>query len=384
MPWSNQGGGGWQGGGGGGGGRGPWGQGPRGGGGGQRPPDLEELLRRGQDRFKGMFPGGSGGGMSGRAIGLIAAFVLVGLWLYASAYRVNADEQGVVLRFGAYAYTTQPGLRFAPWPVETVIKPQVTRVNREEIGFRSGGDASRQGGVRDIADESLMVTGDQNIVDIDFAVLWVIRDAGEFLFNVENPAMTIKLAAESAMREVIGKNNIQRILTEGRGPIEQSTRDLLQRMLDSYGAGVSIQQVSLQKVDPPSQVIEAFRDVQAAQADRERAQNEAEAYRNDIIPRARGEAQRLAQQAEAYKQEVTANAQGEAARFVSVYNEYRQARDVTARRMYLETMEQVLRGTNKVIVDKQEGGGGVVPYLPLQELQRARPPQAHQPTGAAR
>jgi membrane protease subunit HflK len=380
MPWSNQGGG-WQGGGG---GRGPWGQGPRGGG--PRPPDLEELLRRSQDRFKGMFPGGGGGGLSGRALGLVVLVVLLG-WLATGIYRVNADEQGVVLRFGEYSRTTQPGLNYHwPWPLETVLKPPVERQNREEIGFRSLGNSTRQATtLRDVPDESLMLTGDQNIVDIDFAVQWRIRNAREFLFNVENPPLTIKLVAESAMREVIGKTPIQRVLTEGRGPIEQGTKDLMQLVLDSYRSGIVIQQVNLQKVDPPSQVIEAFRDVQAAKADRERAQNEAEAYRNDIIPRARGEAQRMAQQAEAYKQEVTNNAQGEAARFVSVYNEYRQARDVTARRLYLETMEQILRGTNKVVIDQSKGGAGVLPYLPLPELQRARPAQpSQQPTGATR
>jgi membrane protease subunit HflK len=363
MPWSNQGGG-WQGGGG---GRGPWGQGPRGGG--PRPPDLEDLLRRGQDRFRGMLPGGD---LSGKTL-IFGVIVLALIWLATGVYRVNADEQGVVLRFGAYSRTTMPGLNYhLPWPIESVLKPPVSRQNREEIGFRSVGDPVRQVSIRDVPDESLMVTGDQNIVDIDFAVQWRIKDAGEFLFNVENPSQTIKLVAESAMREVIGKSQIQRVLTEGRGPVEQSTRDLMQRVLDSYKAGILIIQVNLQKVDPPSQVIEAFRDVQAAQADRERATNEAEAYRNDIIPRARGEAQRMVQAAEAYKQEVTANAQGEAARFTSVYNEYRLAKDVTARRMYLETMEQILRGTNKVVVDQKAGAPGVQPYLPLPELQRPR------------
>jgi membrane protease subunit HflK len=375
MPWSNQGGGGWQGGGGG--GRGPWGQGPRGGGGSQ-PPNLEELLRKGQDRFKNLLPGGN---LSGRGIA-VGVLILVAVWLASGFYRVNADEQGVVLRFGQYVKTTQPGLNYRlPWPIETALTPPVERVNREEIGMRGPSDFGR--GTRDGGEKSLMLTGDQNIVDIDFAVLWKISDAGKFLFNIENPAQTVKVVAESAMREVIGKNPIQRILTEGRGQIEQRTKTLMQQVLDSYDAGILVTQVNLQKSDPPAQVIDAFRDVQAALADRERAQNEAEAYRNDIVPRARGEAQRLLQQAEAYKQEVVSNADGEAARFTSVFNEYKVAKDVTARRLYLESMEQILRGTNKIIIDQRNGGGGVVPYLPLPEL-KGRPPVPAPVAGAAR
>lgn len=362
MPWNNQGGP-WQSGGG---NRGPWGQGPRGpGGGGSQPPDLEELLRRGQDRLRDLMPKGSLGGKS------VLVVLLLGLaaWFGSGFYRVSPDEQGVVLRFGAFAKTTQPGLNYhLPWPIESVLTPKVTRVNREEIGFRSGGDSSARGGARQVPPESLMLTGDENIVDIDFVVFWVIRDAGEFLFNIENPSATIKAVAESAMREVIGKNQIQKILTEGRQPVEQATQALMQQVLDSYKAGVTITQVNLQKVDPPAQVIESFRDVQSAQADRERAQNEAEAYRNDVIPRARGEAQRIVQQAEGYKQEVIANAQGEASRFTSIYNQYKLAQEVTVKRMYLESMEHLLKGTNKVIVDNKENGG-VLPYLPLPQLQ---------------
>jgi membrane protease subunit HflK len=363
MPWSNQGGG-WQGGG----GRGPWGQGPRGGGSGPQPPDLEELLRRGQDRFRGLIPSG---GVGGRGLALLILVAILA-WGVSGFYRVQPDEQGVVLRFGAWVKTTQPGLNYRwPWPIETALTPKVTRVNREEIGFRSGESSARQV-VRDITEESLMLTGDENIVDIDFAVFWVIKDAGEFLFNIERQDSTIKAVAESAMREVIGKNQIQRVLTEGRQPVELATQQLMQQVLDGYKSGVQVTQVNLQKVDPPGAVIDAFRDVQSAQADRERAQNEAESYRNDIIPRARGEAQRQMQQAEAYKQEVIANAQGEAARFLSVYNEFKVAKDVTAKRMYLETMEQVLRSMNKIIIDNSSGGSGVVPYLALPELQKRR------------
>lgn len=376
MPWSNQGGG-WQGGGG---GRGPWGQGPRGGGpngsggggfGGPNPPNLEELLRKSQDRFRNLMPGGS---VSGRGV-LLLILVAVAIWLGTGIYRVDTDEQGVVLRFGKVHSVTEPGLRYRlPWPIESVLTPKVTTVNREEVGFRSLGEtAARAGQQRDVPEESLMLTGDENIVDIDFTVLWQVKDAGQYLFNVVDPARTIKQVAESAMREVVGKNNIQFILTDGRTKIADDTRLLMQSILDGYNAGVVVNQIALQRTEPPASVIDAFRDVQAAQADRERTQNEAEAYRNDIVPRARGEVQRLLQQAEAYKQEVVANARGEASRFSQVYEEYRQARDVTAKRMYLETMEQILRGTNKVVIDSR-GGNGVVPYLPLNELQKKPTP----------
>jgi len=224
-----------------------------------------------------------------------------------------------------------------------------------------------------------MLTGDENIVDIDFEVQWLIKDAGQYLFNLETPTVTIKAVGESAMREVIGKNPIQRILTEGRQPIELATQQLMQSILDQYGAGVLVTLVNLQKVDPPGAVIEAFRDVQSAQADRERAQNEAESHRNDIIPRARGEVQRLIQEAEAYKQQVVATAQGDASRFLAVYQEFKVAKDVTIKRIYLETMEQVLRGMNKIIIDNPPSGGGVVPYLPLPEIQqRKRAPEGKQ------
>ncbi|WP_374303614.1 FtsH protease activity modulator HflK [Ferrovibrio sp.] len=380
MPWSNQGGG-WQGGGG---GRGPWGQGPRGNGpsgpggggfGGPNPPNLEDILRKGQDKFRNLMPGGD---VSGRGI-LLLILVALAIWLGTGFYRVDTDEQGVVLRFGKVHSVTEPGLRYRlPWPVDSVLTPKVTTVNREEIGFRSLGDSPTRGAQqRDVPEESLMLTGDENIVDIDFTVLWQVKDAGQYLFNVVDPSRTIKQVAESAIREVVGKNNIQFILTEGRTKIADDTRRVMQAVLDGYNAGVVITQVALQRTEPPASVIDAFRDVQAAQADRERAQNEAEAYRNDIIPRARGEAQRLLQQAEAYKQEVIANAQGDASRFTQVYNEYRLAKDVTTKRMYLETMEQLLRGTNKVIIDGHSGQG-VLPYLPLPELQKKQPQQSQQ------
>ncbi len=372
MPWSNQGGGG---GGGpwgpppGGGGQNPWGRPPggggSGGGGGPQPPDLEDLLRRGQDRLKKVMPGGVG---SGRGVALVIG-LLAAVWLASGIYRVEADEQGVVLRFGQWVRTEQPGLRYhLPAPIETVLMPKVTRVNRIEVGYRSAGDGRR--GDRDVPDESLMLTGDENIVDIDFTVFWVIKDAGQYLFKIRDPEATVKKAAESAMREVIGRTDLQPALTEARQQIETSTRQLLQAMLNDYEAGIEVTQVQLQKADPPAPVIDAFNDVQRARADRERARNEAEAYRNDVIPRARGDAERLIQEASAYREQVVNLAQGDADRFRKVYDAYSTAKDVTAKRMYLETMEEILRGANKVIIDgNAQGAQGVVPYLPLGQLQ---------------
>lgn len=367
MPWNNQGGGGgWQGGGPG----GPWGGRPGGnnGGGGPnvQPPDLEELIRKSQDKIREIFPGGSGGGFSKRAIGL-AVLVLAGIWLFSGFYRVQPEEQGVELRFGKFKEITTPGLNYHwPSPIESVLTPQVTRVNRIEVGFRSGRSASNE-----LVDEALMLTGDENIVDINFVVLWKINDAADFLFNIRDPEATVVAAAESVMREIIGQTPIIEVTTEGRRAIEQRAREQLQMLMNDYGAGILVDEVQLQKADPPAEVIDSFRDVQRAQADRERAQNEAEAFANDIIPRARGDAEQLSQQAQAYEQEVVANASGEAERFISVLTEYRNAEDVTMKRIYLETMESVLRDMNKIIID-QEAGSGVVPYLPLPEIQNRR------------
>ena len=368
MPWNNQGGGNGGGpwgsppGGGGGNGNNPWGRPP---GGGQQPggPDLEELLRKGQERFKNLTPGGLGGGK-----GILLGVVALGLiWGLSGIYRVQPDEQGVVLRFGQYVRTEQSGLRYhLPSPIETAETPKVTRVNRLEIGYRSAVDNRRGGG--DVLDESLMLTGDENIIDIDFTVMWKIKDAGNYLFKIREPELTVKMAAESAMREVIGRTDIQPALTEARQDIEQQTKLLLQTMLDEYQSGIEITQVQLQKVDPPAPVVDAFNDVQRARQDRERLRNEAEAYRNDIIPRARGEAEQLIQQASAYREQVVSLAQGDAQRFAQVMAAYNQAPEITARRMYLETMQEVLGGANKVIIDQGKGGPGVVPFLPLQEL----------------
>ena len=348
----------------------PWGTPPGGGNGsgkGPTPPDIDALIRDIQSKIKRFLPGGSSSG--GKPIGLIL-IIIAFVWLASGLYRVGPDEQGVVLRFGKFVKTTQPGLHYhIPLPVETVQTPKVTKVNRIDIGFRSERDSgfSQGGGVADVPQESLMLTGDENIVNIDFSVFWVIKDAGKFLFEIQDPEGTVKAAAETAMREVIAKSKIQPVLTEGRAQIEIETQEIIQSILDEYNSGIQITQVQTQKADPPDQVIDAFRDVQAARADMERSKNEAEAYANDVIPRARGEAAKIMQAAEAYKQKVVAQAEGEASRFVSIYNEYAKAKEVTQERMYLETMEKVLADIDKVIIEKN-AGSGVIPYLPLPEL----------------
>ena len=364
MSWSSQGGG----------GDGPWGGSPRGGGGGggrrrgqPPPPDLEEVLRRGQDRFRKWMPG-----LRGTRGLILLILVAIGIWLLTGFYRVQPDEQGVVLRWGEWTKTTQPGLNYhLPWPFETVIRPKVTKVNRAEIGYRTLIDSNRGAVTRPVPDESLMLTGDENIIDVKFTVFWRIHDAGQFLFNIQAPERTVKDAAESSMREVIGKTRLQSALAEERLLLAQQTHQLTQSVLDDYGAGIEITQVEPQDIAPPEAVVAAFRDVQAARADQERAKNEAESYRNDIIPRARGAAERLVQEGRAYKEEVVAKAQGEAARFLSIYAEYTQNTDVVRRRMYLETMESVFAGMDKVFIDSAaQNNAGVVPYLPLPELQR--------------
>ena len=352
----------------------PWGSPPGGGNGsgrGPTPPNIDKLIRDIQEKIKKFLPGGASTGNKPIFFGLI---VLIIIWALTGLYRVLPDEQGVVLRFGKYVSTTQPGLNYhIPYPIENVFTPKVTKVNRMDIGFRSGSDTgfSSGGGVADVPEESLMLTGDENIVNIDFSVFWVIKDAGKFLFKIQDPQGTVKAASETAMREVIAKSKIQPILTEGRSKIEIETQEIIQNILDEYESGIQITQVQTQKADPPDQVIDAFRDVQAARADMERSKNEAEAYRNDVIPRARGEAAKILQAAEAYKKKVVAQAEGEASRFIAIYNEYAQAKVVTQERMYLETMEKVLADIDKVIIDKN-ASSGVVPYLPLPELKKKK------------
>jgi modulator of FtsH protease HflK len=370
MPWNAQGGGPW-----GSGGKGPWGSGPQPGSSGPNPPDLEEILRRGQDRLRRVLPGGA---MSGKGFALIALAVIA-LWGLSGFFRVEPDELGVVLRFGQEVREVQPGLNYhLPYPVETALTPKALRVNKIDIGMRVVDDVRRGGTtVRDVPEESLMLTGDENIVDVDFAVLWKVKPTGvgNYLFNIQNPEGTVKAVAESAMREVIGRSDIEPILTGARQNTENAVHDLLQKTLDSYGAGIVIQQIQLQKVDPPAQVIDAFRDVQAARADLERSVNEAQTYANTVVPEARGRVAQITQAAEAYRSQTVAEATGQTSRFVKIYDQYKKAPELTRERMYLETMERVLGGSEKVIVDQGAGGTGVVPYLPLNQLGPSQTPR---------
>ena len=334
----------------------------------QTSAEGDDLAQKFQDGLKNIF-GGNGKQDAKKPIILFIIGAII-VWALSGFYRVDADEQGVVLRFGKYTNMTQPGLNYhLPYPIESVMTPKVTRVNRVDIGFRSSGDVSRSGAISEIKEESAMLTGDENIVDINYSVFWVIKDAGKYLFNVQDPQGTIKAVAETAMREIIARKKIQSILTQGRTDIETEAHKIMQNILDQYNSGVEVTQVQAQKSDPPAQVIDSFRDVQAAKADKERQQNEAQAYANDVIPRARGEAAKIVQDAEAYKREVVAQAEGEASRFIAIYNEYAKAKTVTQERIYLETMEKVLSGVNKIIIDKQSGSG-VVPYLPLPDLKK--------------
>lgn len=376
MPYnnSNNGGGPWGGGGGGGDnrGKGPWGGGG-GGGGGNQGPDLDDLLRKGRDQLKvvlggrgggpggGSGGGGGGGGRMDRTLPIVIPILLVALWFYQSFYRVETQEQSVELFFGEFYGIGTEGLNFAPWPLVTYEKLAVTRENTVDIGGGTG------------SDEGLMLTGDENIVDIDFQVVWNITRPDEFLFNLASPDATIKAVSESAMREVIARSELKPILSRDRAAISQEVSDLIQLTLDSYEAGVNIVRVNFDGADPPAQVIDSFRDVQAASQDRDTEESRAEAYANQSLAEARGQTAQLLQEAEAYRAQVVNQAKGEAARFIAVYDEYAQAPEVTRKRLYLETMERVMAGVNKVIIDEGaagSGGQGVVPYLPLDQLRR--------------
>jgi membrane protease subunit HflK len=312
---------------------------------------------------------------------LLIAVAAVAIWGLSGFFRVEPDERGVILRFGKVNREVNPGLNYhLPYPIETVLTPKVTRVNRIDIGMRLE-DTRRGTTMRDIPEESLMLTGDENIVDVDFSVLWVIKTNGAaaFLFNIQNPEGTVKAVAESAMREVIGRSEITPVLTGARQNIETAVHELIQKTLDSYSAGIQINQVQMQKVDPPQQVIGAFRDVQVARADQDRAQNEALSYANRVVPEARGRVSQITNAAEAYKLQTVAEAQGQTARFINVLNQYKLAPEVTRQRMYLETMERLFEGTDKIIIEGNMGGNGIVPYLPLGELNTRRAPPAAPP-----
>jgi modulator of FtsH protease HflK len=365
MPWSNQSGGGGRRGGGGGGG-GPWGQGPSGGP--HQQPDLEELLKRSQDRLKQVMPGGAG--PPGLLIFAAALLGLVVVAYFAFFFIVGVDENGVVLRFGKFDRQVDSGLHFRlPYPVEEVRLAKVRRENITEIGYASPREG--RGGGRDIQEESLMLTGDENIVVVGFAVRWRINDAKKYLFNIQKPDATVKEVAESAMREIVGQSDIRPLITEGRTKVEGDVKELMQKVLNYYGAGISIQQVTMLKSEPPADVIDAFRDVQAAQADKETSQNVAFAYANKIVPEAKGEAERLKLAAQGYRQQAIDEAIGQTARFLKVYEEYKKAPEVTRKRLYLETMERVLGGAEKIILDGK-AGQGVVPFLPLDQMQKRK------------
>jgi membrane protease subunit HflK len=363
MPWSNQSGGGgpW---GGGGNGGGPWGQGPRGtGGGGPQgtPPDLEAILRRGQDRLKSAFPGGGG---SGFAIGILIVAVLAVFWAFKSVYAVQPDELGQELFLGQPKQSVEePGLHFMLWPLETVEIVQTQQI-REAIGNFSNSTSN----------ENQMLSGDQNIIDVDFTVLWRVTDPKKFLFNIDDQEQMVRSVAESAMREFVGRTPDEKVRTGGRQKLEESVQKVTQTTLDAYQAGITIVGVQLEKADPPAEVADAFEEVQRAQQDQDRYQREADAYSNKKLGDARGEASRLREEAQGYKKSVIAQAQGEAARFVSVYNEYKKAEGVTRTRLYLETMEKVLGNSNKIIID-EKNGQGVVPYLPLDQLMKQSLPK---------
>jgi membrane protease subunit HflK len=351
MPWSNQNGGGpW---GGGGNNQGPWGQGPnrpRGGRGG--PPDLEDIIRRGQDQLRNVVPGGFNGGVA-----LIIAAVIAIFWLIQCVYTVQPDERGVELRFGRpREQISMPGLHFHFWPMDTVEIVKVTE-QQQNIGGRNSSNSTA----------GLMLSGDQNIVNVQFSVLYTISDPQSYLFRLENPAETLQQVAESAMREVVGRRPAQDAFRDNRGPIETEVRNIIQGTMDRYGAGISINRVTIEDVAPPREVADAFEEVQRADQDRQRLIEEANQYANQKLGQARGDAARIREDAAAYKDRIVKEAEGEAQRFVSIYDEYSKAPDVTRQRLFLETMEQVLKGSRKVIIDDKQS---VVPYLPLNELSR--------------
>jgi modulator of FtsH protease HflK len=323
---------------------------------------IEDLFKRGRNKFGRMTPGGSR--LPGSIVYFVATALAAIVGYYALSFRVDADELGIVMRFGKVTRLEPPGLHFRmPYPIDEVRQPKVMRQNIIEVGMRAGTGP----GVSYVRDESQMLTGDENIVDVNFVVFWRIKDAQQYLFNMQNPEITVKEVAESSMREVVGQSDIKPILTGARQKIEQAVQTLMQDVLDHYGAGVRVDQVQLLKVDPPTQVIDAFRDVQAAAADKERLQNEAASYASRIIPEARGDAERILQGARGYREQSVAEATGQSARFLKIYEEYKKAPEVTRKRMYLETMERIMSGTDKIIVDTKSGQG-VIPYLPLRPL----------------
>lgn len=382
MPYHKNSGGPWGGGGGGDDGKGPWGGGDRGGNGDDRGPrkpaspvsDIDDIVKKGQEQLKVLMGGRGGGGTGGQggsggpsfgkgSIGLVA-LAAAGLWVFASFYSVKPEEQSLELLFGKYYDTGNSGLNFAPWPFVTKEITTVTRENTEQIGVSR---ASR-------SEEGLMLTGDENIVDIDFEVVWNISDLRNYIFNLKDPQETIQAVAESAMREVIGRSELAPILNRDRAAISQEVQELIQGTLDSYVSGVNIVRLNFDRADPPREVIDAFRDVQAAEQERDTLEKRADAYANQVLAEARGQSAQLIQEAEGYRAQVINEAEGEASRFIAVYDEFAKAPEVTRKRLYIETMERVLGDVDKIIIDESVGGSGgqgIVPYLPLNELRRS-------------
>ena len=366
MAWNNQGGP-W------GNGQSPWGRGGGSGGGGNQPPDFEEMIRRGQDRMKNILPGGFG---SGRAIILIAAVAVV-LWLLSGFYVVNPGQVGVNIIFGRYVGQTTPGLRWNwPAPIGSSETPDVSTRYSVTVGFRQDSPGAAK---RAVPEESLMLTGNENIVDLQATTFWRIKDVEQFMFGLDDPAASVKNAVESAIREVIGRTSFQYAITDGKSAVESDARVLAQQMLDSYklpgavSGAISIEQLSVEQVQPPAEVMESFLDVQKARADREAAINGSQAYFNQITQEAQGQAAQLVLQGEAYKAEKVSIAKGDAQRFVSIYEQYRQSPNITERRLYLETMGGILAKMNKILIDPASSGtGGAVPYLPLDQLLKNR------------
>ncbi|HEY9038936.1 MAG TPA: FtsH protease activity modulator HflK [Roseovarius sp.] len=369
---------------------GPWGGGgnsgdgsgkDNGSGDGRRPgsggqlSEIDELVKKGQDQLRVLMggrggrsggPGGPGGDGSGgpaltRGTVLLGLLALVGLWLFASFYTVKPEERGVELLLGEYHRTTGSGLHVAPWPFITYEKVTVTSERNEDIGVGERG-----------SEAGLMLTGDENIVDIDFQVVWNINDPAMFLFNLRDPRATIRAVSESAMREIIAQSQLAPILNRDRGSIAQRLEDLVQLTLDSYDSGINVVRVNFDKADPPTQVIDAFRDVQAAEQQRDRLEKEADAYAARVLAEARGQAAQTLEEAEGYRARVVNEAEGQASRFSAVLGEYEKAPSVTRTRLYLEAMEEVLGDMDKIILDQDQSGGaqGVVPYLPLNELRK--------------
>lgn len=353
MPWENNGGGG---------GRntgGPWGQAPGGGGGGPRrpggnTPNLEDILNRGRDQFRGGVPGG-------RWLIIGGVLVLGAFWALNSIYTVDPQEVGVELRLGQpKEELSTPGLHFHLWPIETVEKVTVT-VNQTTIGTTASN--GRTGG-----DDGLMLSGDQNIVDVRFSVFWSVANPVEYLFNVRDPEDMVRNAAESAMREVVGRRPANDVFRDDQAGIETQVQEITQTILDSYGLGVNVSQISIEGAQPPAEVADAFNEVQRAEQDEDRVQEEARSYANTLLGDARGQAAARREEAAAYANQVVQEATGEAERFNSIYAEYVNAPDVTRKRLFLETMEQVLGSSEKVLIENGADGQGVVPYLPLPEL----------------